>query len=100
MANTKSGNTWYIDSTGTLEHTGVLVVDYIVLSPSTHGSGNPALVLKDRTNAGLLKIKVCTSNTQSTVLDFTKTPIQFFDGINASTVTDAVATIIYRGGPG
>jgi hypothetical protein len=99
MANTKTGNVWYVDtaySAATDDNTDNIVVGSVVLT-TTAASGR--IILKDpKTGAIKLDLKHPT-DADSKHFDFSANPIICPNGLRASTLTNAVATIILlRGG--
>lgn len=95
MANEQSGNTWFVDSSGSLSVTGSLRVHQVVISPSTHGSGSPLAILQDMNQVKANKIVVATPNTQTTSIPFPK-PLEFLGGIYVSTISAAYVTVVYE----
>jgi hypothetical protein len=95
MANTESGNTWYIDSTGSIDRKPARIL-YIILSP-TSGATQPRLVLTTDQDAPQTVLDLWTTTTESKFFDFSLVPIQA-ESIKAGTVTDCVATVILRPG--
>lgn len=100
MANVKSGNTWYIDSTGSLVLTSVTTATainliYLVLTPT---AANGRIVLEDDLT-GSVKLDFRTGSELVTeVLDLSTYPITFSNGINVATLTNAVATLVIKDG--
>jgi hypothetical protein len=97
VANVRAGTTWFVDATGTLtggSSSEPIYVHYIVLSPSTHGSGTPTVTLNDAAQAKNTKFKLATPNTSTLVLDFSNKPIPFFGGIDVGAISGATVTII------
>jgi hypothetical protein len=94
MANTLRANTFYIDGTsGTLSRRNARVIGVIV----TTSAANAVLAIKDTTVAGtVLSLKVAAAG-QSQHFDFSASPIQFPNGIEASTVTNCEAMVILEG---
>ncbi len=58
MANVKAGNTYYVDTTGTLSDIGNSVVKMIIIQAT---SGNGTLVITDGDNRNKLSFKIITS---------------------------------------
>lgn len=92
MANVKSSNTLYIDSTGLVEGTRASVA-YIIVTPS---ATNASITLQDGlTTANKATFKVADLNTHS--FPFYETNMLFANGINVSAITSCVATIVLKG---
>lgn len=94
MANKRSGNTIYIDSTGTLSTEKALKIASIIFTP-TAADGSITLVdaLTDDT-----KIHVAgavANDSKHIVLE--KEAALFANGIKVSVLTNAVATLILKG---
>lgn len=98
MANVRSGNTHYIDSTGTLTADKNDKVAYVVLTAS---SANAVILLTDAGSGTRSKIdlRVATAGTTQ-VFDFSEVPLVFSNGVRVGTLTNAVATIVYTKGGG
>lgn len=91
MANVRNGNTFYIDSTSPVINSVNIRVKAILLT-ATAASGR--VVLQDVTTNNIkADLRVATSG-ESRLFEFDKNPIVFPNGINPSTVTNAVATLI------
>lgn len=95
------GNSIYVDQTGTVtgstERNSHVV--YVVVT-ATAASG--VLKLSDTvltTSAIKVDLRVATSGA-SQVFDFSRSPMVFPNGINVSTLTNAVATIVLKGAGG
>jgi len=95
VAVTRSGNSIYVDGTGSYTFTGTLKVKAIILTPSTHGAGSPYITLKDLAQSPHVKVSLATVNTDSR--NEPLYDMEFFGGINVSTLSGAVATIILSG---
>lgn len=91
MANQRSGNTVYTDTTGDVATETIYLIG-LILTPT---AASAVIVLKDRTNAGNTKMdyRAATSGVSSH-LDLTQSPMIFTNGINVATLTNAVATLI------
>lgn len=96
MANTRSGNIWYVDtahSSGTDDLAVGCAVTAVVLTAT---SANAIIVLQDRvTSDKKLDLRVATSGS-TVVFPFADFPVSFPNGIKVSTLTNAVATLIGR----
>ena len=92
MANVRSANSYYVDSTGTLAVLGLSV--YSILLTSNGGAGT--LVLQDNATVPVTKLTLKVLNTESTLIDFNLMPITFPNGIKVSTLTTALATIVFK----
>lgn len=95
MANTRSGNTWYVDSTGTLTTTGKRTyVTHII-----YRSGASPSVATIRDGSSDIKFVVSSPTSSETLLwDFSANPISFQTSINVSTLTSAVITFVFKEG--
>lgn len=91
MANVRSANTYHVDGTAsTLDIKGIKVT-HILVAVST---ANAVLVLSDVTT-GNKKLEIRLATDESTEFyDFSDNPIVFPNGINPSTVTNCVATLM------
>ena len=93
MANVVNGNTIYIDSTGTIASTVGMKAAFISVTAT---GANAVLVLQDTTTtSNKADLRVATSG-ETKVFDFSRAPIQFPNGIIISTLTNAIATIVFR----
>ena len=91
MANAKSGNSVYIDSTGSLETDSTVVVGVIL----TATAANAVLALTNSAGTvNKLNLRVPTSG-DTVHFDFAQSPIHFPAGIAVGTLTNAIATLIY-----
>jgi len=89
MANVKAGNTYYIDTTGTLAdlaNSQVLVV--IVQATSANGT----LVLQDSASQNKLSFKVITSG-KTERFNFVGAPISTNNGLKV-TVSNTISTLV------
>lgn len=94
MANSRSGNTIHIDSTGSLGLPGARMA-YLVVR-STNGATEVRLANDD--GVPTVKISVGLSSTQDTkMFDFSANPVIFSSGIYVSAITNAEATIVLAG---
>lgn len=100
MANVNSGNTWYIDSVGSLVSTGIssnpsTKLYCLILTPT---AANGRIVLSDPVN-GYVKMDFRAAvSGESNVLDLTMYPATFPNGVEVTTLTNAVATLIVAAG--
>lgn len=94
MANAKSSTTWYVDSTGDLDGSDsyVSVNVYSIVLSST-GSGGSMVLTDKQTDAEKIRVNVAANET--IFLRFEDHPINFSGGIGVSTISNAVATLIY-----
>lgn len=98
MANVRSGTTWFVDSTGSLAASqDQFYVSQIIISGS-HASSIGNIVLKDISPSANIKFTLYVPAGQTYVLDFSKDPQAFYGGINVSTLSNVVATIVVKGG--
>lgn len=95
MANVRSANTWYVDTTystiaESLVVKGIRVLGVVVTATAANGT----IVLKDEVTAAPIKLdlRVPTSG-ETRHFDFSNTPIRFPNGIRP-VLTDAVVTVI------
>lgn len=92
MANVRSGNSHYVDSTGALTTETPTKLAGVVLIAT---AANAVLVLRDYDGTVTkLELRLATSG-DSQHFDFSNTPVFFPNGINATTVTNARAILIY-----
>ena len=98
MANSRSGNIFYVDTTGELTTDSSVKVIGILF---TTNAANDALILRESVNGtNKLSIKHVTAN-DTKFIDLSTTPILFARGIYVNTLTaSAVATIITSTGGG
>lgn len=96
MANTLSGNCWYVDTayaSATDDLAANVQIDYVVVTAT---SASALITLKDpRTGATFITLNV-PGNGSTQVFDFTGRPIVCRNGIRIGTLTNAVASIIGR----
>lgn len=92
MANVRSGNSHYVDATGVLATGSTRVVGVIVTA--TAASAIVAIGDSAGTTAKL-NLRVATSGA-SQFFDFSTSPILFPNGVNVTTLTNAIATVIYN----
>ena len=97
MANIRSGNSFYIDTqrasaSDDLLIKGIAVSTIVVTATAANGR----LVLKDpaTTPANKLDLRVATSG-DSVLFDFNLIPVLFPNGLSATTLTNAVATVVF-----
>lgn len=90
MANVKNGNTIYVDATGDVVNIPTKV--YGVLLTAT--SANAHLKLSD-TAASVAKLDVRVSGSHdSHYIDFSDNPLFFPNGVEVTTITNGVATLV------
>ncbi len=93
MANKVNVNTIYVDSTGDLVTNKGCRVAYVLLTAT---AANAVLVLQDTGTGTPNKFDLRNADSGTTVtFDLSNMPAFFPNGIKASTVTNAIATIIY-----
>jgi hypothetical protein len=99
MALTRAGNTICTTATGTYTPSSSepLYVAYLLISPSTAGSGTPSATITDAANSPNTKMVLATPNTTTTLLRFEDNPVQFYGGITVSAISGASVTIIFKG---
>ena len=96
MANVRSNNTHYIDSTGALIDANVKVVGITL----TATAANAVLLLKNYADSrSKIDLRVATSGATE-FFNFAETPLVFPDGIYVKTLTNAIATLIYNNSGG
>lgn len=89
MANVRNSNTFYIDTAGQALQVANIKVMHISITPT---SANAQVVLQDSTT-GQTKIDLRSDTSFRTLFfSFRDNPIVFPNGINPSTVTNAVCT--------
>jgi hypothetical protein len=92
VANVRSGNSHYVDSTGVLASNDVRIVAVVV----TATAANAIVAIGDEAGTtDKLNLRVATSGA-SQVFDFSSTPIYFPNGVKVTTLTNAIATVIYN----
>jgi hypothetical protein len=96
LANTRNGNTWYVDtqhsaSSDSLAVKGIRVLGVVVTATAANGR----IVLSDEqgTPPTKLDLRVATSG-DSKHFDFCESPVAFPNGIRPVTLTNAVVTVI------
>ena len=92
MANVRSGNSHYVDATGVLESEACSITGVVL----TATSANAVLELAD--SAGTTKklnLRVATSG-ESRHFNFSEASIYFPNGIKVATLTNAIATVLYK----
>ena len=97
MANIKNGNTWYIDATTSStsdDLVGNVQITGVILSAT---AANGRIVLSDSSNAAHTKLdlRVATSGASQQFF-FDVAPVSFPNGVRVSTLSNAVATLIYK----
>lgn len=92
MANVRNGNSYYVDSTGTLD-IGALAVASILL---TSNGGAGTITLQDNTAPATNKMTIKVPNNESVLIDFNLKPVSFAKGIVVSALTTALATIVFQ----
>ena len=100
MTNVVQSGSIYIDTSGTQVYTKPAKVAYIIYTSSAAGD---TLTLRDGDAGGdPLKITIKNpSNTNTMILDLSKVPLRFQDGIYVSTLSaSSVATLILTSGEG
>jgi hypothetical protein len=91
MANTRNGNTWYVDATGTLGTEKNVLVPYIFLTAT---GANARIVLSDQAT-GSVKVDLRLPTAGDTQLFRVEAnPILFPNAIEVTTLTNAVATVL------
>lgn len=97
MANQRSSNTTYVDSTGVLTTDKNVKIAGVILTAT---AANAVLVLQDSDGAtNKLNLRLATSG-DSQHFDFSQTPIHFANGVKVSTLTNAIATVVYTSSGG
>lgn len=102
MANTQSGQAWYVDTAHSTSAEDLIAKNIFVTGvvvTSTGATGR--IVLADVTTAAVIvDLRVAAENGAaagaSRFFDFSNNPLQFANGIKVSTLTTAVATVIGR----
>ncbi len=92
MANVRSGNSHYVDATGVLASGNVKVIGVVVTATNT----NAVVAIADSAGTtAKLNLRVATSGTTE-FFNFADTPILFPNGVNVTTLTNAIVTVIYN----
>lgn len=91
MANTRSGNTYYVDATGDLLTNKGIRVKAIIITPS---GANGGIVLKDQVTLSPKGTWTVPTSSQTTLFDLSESPLVFPNGINVGTVTTATAILV------
>lgn len=98
MANVRSANSFYIDTQSSgasdnLEVKGVAIF-YIAITAT---SANGRLVLQDTATVPVNKVDLRVPTSGNTeIFEFDMNPILFPNGIKPSTLTNAIATVIFK----
>lgn len=97
MANVRSGNSHYVDSTGSLTTNPVKVIGVLLTATAANG----VIVLKD-SGGSITRADLRNPTSGTTVhFDLSDSPLYFPTGINVTALTNnPVATIIYDGNGG
>lgn len=91
MANTRNGNTWYVDATGNLGSEKNVIVPYIYITAT---AANGRVVLSDQVTTALkadLRVEV---SGHTEIFRMAENPMRFPNGINITTLTNAIVTIV------
>lgn len=98
MANVRSGNTWFVDATGTLAQTSgdQAFVKYVTIAGS-HASAIGSITLSDNAPSKSMKFKLYVPAGQTVCLDFATDPVAFFGGIDVTALSNVTATIVLKG---
>ena len=94
MASVRNANSFYVDSTDSLEVLGLSV--YTITLTSTSGAG--VITLQDNTDTPTTKLTLKVPNGETLLFDFNLMPLLFPNGIVVSVLTNAVATIVFKEG--
>ncbi len=92
MANVRSGNSHYVDSTGTLEADDCQIAGVLLTSTAA----NAVVVLQ--TNHGTPKNKLTlklAADGSTQFFDFSQAPVAFPGGLKVGTLTNSIVTVIY-----
>ena len=95
MANTRNGNTYYIDTQyATNEELAVrnLQAAYVIVTAT---AANAVLVLADSSVGTKLDLRVATSG-ETKCFDFSDVPVTFSTSIRPTTLTNALATVVLK----
>lgn len=94
MANVRSGNSIYVDSTGSVASDVNIKLIGIFFTSATAGD---TITLKDGTNAGALKLTLKNIDVSTHYFRLPDAPIIFANGIYVSQISSgAVATLVTR----
>jgi hypothetical protein len=91
VANARTGNTHYVDSTGTLSSDPETVLGFVL----TATSANAVAAIQDSGSTDKLNLRVATSG-ETKHFDFSSAPLSFQKGVKVSTLTNAILTVIYK----
>jgi hypothetical protein len=96
VANTRNGNSFYVDTEYTGASDELAIKNIRVLGVVVTASASPGtLVLSDAQTSEPTKLDLRVATANSTAFfDFSECPITFPNGIRPTTLTDALATII------
>lgn len=92
MANARNGNSYYVDATGTLA-VGALAIASIIL---TSNGAAGTITLQDNTSPVTNKMTLKVLNGETLFIDFNMKPVTFSQGLVVSTLTTAIATIVFQ----
>jgi hypothetical protein len=98
MANVRAGNTWFVDSTGTLVQSSgdQATVKYLVISGS-HATNIGSVTLSDNAPSKSTKFTLYVTAGNTISLDFSSDPVAFFGGIDVTAISNVKATIVLKG---
>jgi len=94
VANTRSGNTYYID-TQYATNEELAVANLTVVGVIVTATGASAVVALTDSGTVKLNLRVATSGATE-FFDFSEAPIVFANSIRPTTLTNAIATVIIR----
>jgi hypothetical protein len=100
VANVRNANTFYIDTQSAVDADNLIIKGLAVHYVSvTATAANGRLVLQDLTVTPATKVdlRVATSG-DTEVFSFEMNPLLFPNGIKPSTLSNAVATVVYKEG--
>lgn len=94
MANTQNGNSLYIDTAGAIGPTQNVLVTAITVTPS---GGAATVALSDNSLPTVLKFNLqVPSGVESQPFNFENNPVLFPNGVNATTITNAIVTVVIK----
>lgn len=94
MANERSQNVIFIDSTGNIAGTDEIIVTQIIISAD---GGNAEFQLSDQLSGNPIKVKLLNPSSEGpTLIDLSSNPMFFQDGVKVDTATNVAVTLMYK----
>jgi hypothetical protein len=91
VANVRTGNTHYVDSTGNLGTDPEIVLGFLLTATSANAIAN----IQDTGSNNKINLRVATSG-DTKLFDLSQSPLTFPKGVKVSTLTNAILTVIYK----